>query len=292
MKEFTIVFTDSGLGGLSIMVDFYNQTKRYQNENSSHTFNLVFYNALAENGQGYNKMSTAGLKVKTLNNALIRIEKRHKPDIIAIACNTLSAIYPLTEFATRNKNVTEIISIGRAQIEHYCKDNQDTPVIILATPTTIESNAYKMDHLNVKQFSGANLASLIEFDYKSDDLRKVLNFIFQNIISSIGQKQKIALFLGCTHYGYIEDLLHNTASENNLKVDVILNPNKVFCTELLSQVKTNTINQFKNMNINLKIESQAIIDPSEVNSVCHLLEEISPEITDLLKNYKYLPNQF
>jgi glutamate racemase len=294
-KKLTFVFTDSGLGGLSIMADFASGLEQKAKNLMCEEIEVIFFNALPESGQGYNRMEKMHDKINTFNNALEWIKGHYKPDAIAIACNTLSAIYPLTPFAETDSSTFEIISSGRSQIRNHRKENPAQPVFVLATPTTLASNAYKMDDLFIFQVSGENLASLIEFDHTSPEIKEVTRRIFRHIENYLGEgpQKEISLFLGCTHYGYIEQTLQQVAKDFKFSIATILNPNTAFTNELVNFLNPLITEEMqKQIKINLRIESQAKIEPSEIESISQLVKGQSEEITTLLKKYTRLPHIF
>ncbi|KAA3612996.1 MAG: hypothetical protein D8M58_11840 [Calditrichaeota bacterium] len=294
-SKLTFVFTDSGLGGLSIMADFLYEIEKREKNISCEEIEIIFFNALPESGQGYNRMHNMQDKIRIFNSALEMIQSYYTPDSIAIACNTLSAIYPLTQFAQSNSNIFEIISAGRYQIEQHRKQSPKQPVFVLATPTTLASSAYEMEDPYVFQISGENLASLIEFDHTSPQVKEITKHIFSNIEKCLsGSSVKdITLFLGCTHYGYVEETLKEVAKDFDFTINTILNPNLEFTSELMDYMAPIFYKENNSpTKITLKIESQALIEPSEIESISQLIKGKSEVITSLLKNYKRLPKMF
>ena len=285
--NYTIVFTDSGLGGLSVMADFFNNVKnRFLNID---ILNIVFFNALQQNGNGYNSMPTSEKKIQTFNAALYSINQRYQPDRIAIACNTLSSIYPKTSFAQTQQITLEIISCGRSLISEHLQKYPEIPVIVFATPTTIDSAAYTFDDKNVLSVSGDNLASLIEFNYMMPELKNKVNDMFNQIKIILKDKKTFSLFLGCTHYAYIASLFKEAASEFDFTLHMILDPAEKFNNLLLD---TLPVFPDKSPKINLTIESQAEILAEELASISTLLQNKSEELTQKLKNYSRLPETF
>ncbi|MCB0282697.1 MAG: hypothetical protein H6627_04850 [Calditrichae bacterium] len=291
-SKISIVFTDSGLGGLSVMVMFYKGLLERLSYIKADKIELVFFNALPENGQGYNRMGSMQLKVDTFNRALQEMESLYNPDAIAIACNTLSAVYPLTPFALKSRETFEIISSGRYLINQQRRKEPEIPVFAIATPTTVWSGAYEMNDPQVMQVSGANLASQIEMDHNGKDVKETLGVIFNKIKTLTSQKE-IVLFLGCTHYGYIEDILLKESKKYDLQVNRIINPNVEFSMELLNATIPIEKEKIKKTpEVSIRIESQALIDPSEIKSIRDLIMSESPEIANLLENYTHLSKSF
>ena len=288
----SIVFTDSGLGGLSIMALFFNNIKKRTDYVDADELELIFYNALPESGQGYNRMDTMQKKIHVFNQALETMKKNYDPTVIAIACNTLSAVYPMTPFARENKDTFEIISSGRYLINQQRRHFPDYPVFVLATPTTIWSGAYEMNDSKVYQVSGVNLASQIEMDHTGPDVKETLKTIFSKI-KTLSDDPEIVLFLGCTHYGYIEKIIEQEAQKSNLNLKRIINPNVEFTEELLeSVIPSDSKKHARKAKITLRIESQAVIDPQEIKTISFLIQHMSPEIVEVLENYRQIPKSF
>lgn len=287
-KKQTIVFTDSGLGGLSIMADFYNIIKNRILDLTE--INIIFFNALPETNRGYNRMTTVEEKVNIFNAALESITKLYNPNKIAIACNTLSSIFPSTFFAKKNADVLEIISCGIAQIKRHQSQHPEVPVFILATPTTITSGAYNFANKQVYPISGDNLASLIEFNYESPQLKEKVKEIVVHIKEKLQNKNTLSLFLGCTHYAYIKDFFLEIARESGLHIEMVIDPAEEFIKCLLASFPATT--KKGPQNIILKIESQAEILNEEIESISRMVKNKSPEISELLRNYTRLPKSF
>lgn len=288
-RRYTIVFTDSGLGGLSIMADFYNIIK---NRNVYATeLNIIFFNALQESGNGYNSMTSVYEKVTTFNSAFETILKLYQPDKIAIACNTLSAIYPKTACALKQNSTLEIVSVGVSVIKEYLKQFPETPLFVLATPTTLASQVYKSENENVFYISGDNLASLIEFNYMMPELKQKVISMFREIKSFMAHKKELALFIGCTHYAYIINLFQEVAKETGLDIKSIIDPAKRFNDWLIDDIPSAKQETLKTK-IFLKIESQAQILQEEIDSVSSMIKNKSTELTRLLKNYTRLARTF
>jgi glutamate racemase len=121
-KKITIVITDSGLGGMSVCGGIEDKLKKFK---SFEEINLIFFNSLPEKGIGYNSMPTMEVKAEVFNQALISMEDKFSPDIILIACNTLSIVYPHTQFAQVSKTpVLGIVDFGVSMILSELKKMQ------------------------------------------------------------------------------------------------------------------------------------------------------------------------
>ena len=95
-----IVVTDSGLGGISVLGELESKLKTARIFNN---VELIFFNALYSKDLGYNEIESNREKANIFNNALFSMQDNYHPDIILIACNTLSVIYPITQFSNESK---------------------------------------------------------------------------------------------------------------------------------------------------------------------------------------------
>jgi glutamate racemase len=140
-ENITIVITDSGLGGLSVAAD---AAVKFQQNPVFKEVNLVFANALFSDQGGYNSLQTREEKLKVFSSALQSMQDRYAPDIILVACNTLSVLIPDTEFAaTSSVPVVGIVEDGVEQIAEPLKDNPKGRNIIFATQTTVDEATHK-----------------------------------------------------------------------------------------------------------------------------------------------------
>ena len=97
-KSVSILITDSGLGGLSICAEVVSRLNRNPIfENVS----ITYFNAWPEQNRGYNKFDTIEERISIFNQALLGMQS-YQPDLIMIACNTLSALYDKTEFSKKS----------------------------------------------------------------------------------------------------------------------------------------------------------------------------------------------
>ena len=140
-EKVNIIVTDSGLGGLSVAADV---VERLQTSGVFQTANVTFFNAQPHLKSGYNKMKTTEQKVKIFNNALVAMEHQFAPDIILIACNTLSVIYEYTDYSkTAEIPIIGIVETGVDLIKSKLDKNENADVILFATLTTVKQGKHK-----------------------------------------------------------------------------------------------------------------------------------------------------
>ena len=118
--DVTIVVTDSGLGGLSVVADL---AARLPASGIARSARVVFVNALLDDAIGYNDLKDEADKVRVFDAALAAMESRYRPDLILVACNTLSVFYEKTEHARRGTTETvSIVPMGADLIERTLKE--------------------------------------------------------------------------------------------------------------------------------------------------------------------------
>ena len=292
---FTIVVTDSGLGGLSVAADLERQISARNHFGKIH---IVFFNAHAASGFGYNSMTTPEKKAKVFDSALNAMMNLYNPDMILIACNTLSVVYEQTQFSKQGTiDVVGIIDLGVEMILEKIDANSNATVLLLGTPTTINSFSYQnrlvAKGINEKSIVGQScllLETAIQQDPGSDLVVKMITeFLEEAKAYALSNNQKIVAALCCTHYGYSEIIFHTVINRIFQKEYIIVNPNKKmveFVVEKLSLRKSD----FSETSVS--IVSQVKLSMIEISSIANILRTISPITASSLENYTYNTSLF
>lgn len=140
-EELTIVVTDSGLGGLSVAADI---ARRVEAKGSHRSVNVIFYNALFDAKSGYNSLPSRAEQVRIFNNALEDMGARYQPDLIMVACNTLSVLLPDCEYAQSGEvPVLGIVEAGVELVEAHLARDPEAAAVIFATPATVEDDSHR-----------------------------------------------------------------------------------------------------------------------------------------------------
>ena len=288
-----IVITDSGLGGLSVLGELESRLNKlpiYQNAE------LIFFNSLYSSNYGYNSMSSMEEKALVFNNALNSMLDNYNPDIILIACNTLSVVYPHTDFSKSTKIPVYGILESGVNLFWNQLEQQSDKIILFGTPTTISSNSYKK--LLIEKGVGENqiinqscpeLETKIQNNPNSQESKQE---IAKFINSAIGQlaKSPQRLFAGlcCTHYWFSEDIFYEELSKANNGEVKILNPNTVMLDFLFQ--KMNKL--YSATNISVKVVSQVKLKNNEINSFGNVLSINSLLTSDALSSYDFVEELF
>lgn len=284
----TIVVTDSGLGGLSVTADLEHQLR---SKNKFGKIRIIFFNSLAASDFGYNSMATIEKKSEVFDSALNTIQRLYSPNIILIACNTLSVVYEHTKFSKEsNTQVIGIIDRGVEMIIDDIQKNPNSSVLLLGTPTTISSLAYhkRLLEKGVREERIINqpcplLETAIQQNPDSEIVQRMINdFLIEAKKKELVNSEKIIVALCCTHYGYSEMIFHKVVQNTFKKDYILLNPNikmVEFAVENLQE------NKDKFSELSVEVVSQVKLKSEEITSIANILRTISPFTASALENY-------
>ena len=294
-KKITIVITDSGLGGISILAGIEAKLKETR---SFEEVNLIFFNALPEKGTGYNSMPSIEIKADIFNEALLSMEEKFSPDLILIACNTLSIVYPFTNFAKVSKTpVLGIVEFGVEMILSEMKKHSNGEIIILGTQTTINSCTHRrmlvengISEDRIIPQACPNLESEIQDSARSASVKEMISHYLTEAINRLNTNStSIITVLCCTHYEFALPLFESTLKDLIDSETVILNPNEKMVSSI---VWPENLNRFEETKINVRIVSRALIDNEEIESIGGLIISRAPLSSASLSNYEYNPELF
>lgn len=293
-KNLTIVMTDSGLGGLSVMADVAN---KLQELNAYDSVQLLFVNALFSAEGGYNSLSTSEEKRRVLDSALSRMEALYHPDLLLIACNTLSIVYPTTSFSSSTQiPVQGIIDSGVAMMADRLKLNSESRILLFGTQTTIQENSHKklLIHMGflpdrIITQSCPDLVLYIEKDFDGEETEMLIQGYVDEALQITGEESPLFVCFGCTHYGYALDLWQKAFRELGQDVAGYINPNggmaRLFARPALRD-------RFARTKIEARVISMVPIPEETVSSLADWLFLRSPEISRALRRYENIPDLF
>ncbi|MCA1787563.1 MAG: hypothetical protein LC657_16445, partial [Desulfobacteraceae bacterium] len=234
----TIMVTDSGLGGLSVFAAIAGGLAQASPLPRAH---LVYFNAWPEPDKGYNHYPDMAYKARVFDNALGAMADL-EPDMLVIACNTLSVIYPHTPFSrTTPIFVQDIIDQGVDMTAAALDARSDTGVILFSTPTTADSRVHVRKLIckgihpdRIINQGCVNLAGKIERNPFDPDLE---NMIQDNVEQAMAAGAllfpTIAATLCCTHFGYCRALFASAIARHTGTPPLLLNPNQGLADQVL-----------------------------------------------------------
>jgi glutamate racemase len=292
-ENIKILVTDSGLGGLSVFADIF---KKLTLKSPYSKVQLVFVDALFDANSGYNKLKTNQEKVDIFNQALLGFEKRFAPDIIFIACNTLSVLYEETAFSKKTK--TEVVGIVEDGVDIIFKQmskDENSQVIIFATETTINSENHKkaliakgINKSRIFTKACPNLQSLIEKNPHGVETKDLIDKYVTEILTEIPETSDLYISLNCTHYGYAQQLWQEVFASKNIQLKGILDPNN----QMANRLFFNKNNIISNPDIDIKVVSKVKMHPENQNAMIQLFKNEVPALAKAISDYDYLPYLF
>lgn len=284
----TILITDSGLGGLSVAAEI---ERRLQDCHWFSNVRLVFANALVSNDRPYNSMATTEEKVATFSAALEGFQDKFSPDIILIACNTLSVIYDQTDFSTHSTvPVYGIVDFGVNMIAERL-DRTSGSAILLGTPTTTESGAHLsglmergVDSARIVVQACPMLESEIQSDPQSDVVAMMIEMFAMeaNEGSSPSGDDSLVVALCCTHYGYAADVFDSVFSEVAGRPVSIVDPNTAMSSALFDHADCS---KHSSSVTTVEVVSRAELTQDDVTAISRMIERQSGVTADALRRY-------
>lgn len=285
-----IGITDSGVGGLSVCAEVEARLRRSPVQED---IELIYLNAAIEDDYSYNSMPDRQTKLRAFDRFLKSVHEKFQPDLLFIACNTLSVLYQDSYFDHhRHRPIEGIVLSGIREMLAAFAHEDELVFIVFATPTTIEEGVYGnalREHgvpaRQVVEQACPGLPDAISNDGSGLLARELLGKFVPAALEQFDNTPKNVLaFLGCTHYGY-----QAAQFEHALQAFVprarILNPNKGAVDTILSRLKTEPGHG------RLKVEfvTRYAIPDVAISSLSIYIGEQAPATLSALKNFTLLP---
>ena len=294
-EDITIVITDSGLGGLSVVAD---AAEKFRQHPAFKKVNLVFFNALFSDQSGYNGLQTREDKLRVFSSALQSMQDRYAPDIILVACNTLSVLIADTKFAkTSSVPVVGIVADGVEQIAQQLRGNPAARNIVFATQTTVDEGTHKSELLEqgfadtqIMTQSCPQLTLHIEQGYDSEYTEMLIDAYVDEALSQMGETQgPLSISFNCTHFGYAMESWKLAFASRGVEVAAFLDPN----TRMIDFLIPAAIQQrYPQSEITVKVVSMIDIPTDRQDSIGRWLHATSPVTETALRDFELKPDLF
>jgi len=294
-ERITIVVTDSGLGGLSVVAD---AAEKFRQHPVFKQVDLVFFNALFSDQGGYNSLQTREEKLRVFSSALQTMQDRYAPDIILVACNTLSVLIPDTEFArTSSVPVVGIVADGVEQIAEQLRDKATARNIIFATQTTVDEGTHKellmemgFTDTQIMTQSCPQLTLYIEQGYDSEYTEMLIDAYVDEALSRMGETDgPLSVSFNCTHFGYSIESWKQAFATRGVEVAAFLDPNRRMIDFLLPAPLQQRYPQSK---VTVKVVSMIDIPADRQDSIGRWLHKASPVTETALRAFELKPDLF
>ncbi len=293
--ELTVVLTDSGLGGLSIAAELYERLKSGKNFRRAR---IIFFNCRPSNTLGFDPMETDEQRHRVFSNALYAMDELFSPDVILIACNTLTVFSHHTPFAQKTAiPMRGVVGHGVDMMAEYLDQNPGAKVVLFGTKTTVRSGMHKR-LLIEKGFSKdrffyqkcRGLANSIEHGATCEQTRSLLaQYTGEAAERLAGHTGQTAAALLCTHFGYSTELFREGMSANNIQIDSILNPNTRMVDSFLKEFPGGN---FPDSLTTIEVFTQSEHPADSKESIGSLTAKISEDAANALCNDCCIPGMF
>lgn len=235
---YKIIITDSGLGGISFMALL---ERKLKEKSAFKEVELIYFNAQPGDNLGYNDFYSSEKKIRVFDRALSAMGSLN-PDLIIIACNTLSVLYSETNFSKKgNIPVVEILTAGVDQMLNSVSENDK--LLIFGTQTTIESGkhaqklvAQSVEEARIAGISCPGLQCSIERGPESEDVKSKIMEAVREAELYVKKDERIIASLCCTHFSFSESVFDENLEKrfgNNFR---ILNPNNYLIHKVLMTI--------------------------------------------------------
>lgn len=290
-----VVLTDSGLGGLSICAGL---ESRLRGIRGGRTIDLVYVNAWPDDAHGYNDLPDAASRAAVLDRALAAMS-RYRPDLIVIACNTLSVLYERTAFARSPiVPVAGIVDEGVHLFGRALESDPRASLVIFGTKTTIESGEHVcrlvrlgLDDRRIRAAACPGLAGAIDKDPDSPALAGLVDACVSQALAGTVIEGPLFAGLACTHYAYVAGLFRRSLGRFAGAGVEVLDPNERL-VEALAAGMQGSVADTGAMAITVEVVSKVALPEAQRRAVARRLEPVSPATARALIEYTHIPTLF
>jgi len=283
----TVLVTDSGLGGLSVAAEIERHARVTAD---GRLLRIVFANALPEAGRGYNTMASAEQKARVFAAALAGMARAFPPDVVLVACNTLSVLLPRIRPAT-DAPVLGIVELGVDALEERLRAVHDSTAIIFGTETTMAAGAHRsmlvgrgIAEERIVVQACPRLASEIEANATGDRVAAMIDgYTAEAMARAVRPGDAVLAGLCCTHYGYCAGQFLEALRRHGARQVEILDPNRRMARVLFPDGGTP---RGAGGGVSVRVVSRAEISDAEVRSIAALIDATSAATAAALRAWE------
>ena len=288
--ELRIGITDSGVGGLSVCAEV---EARLLQSPVEEDIEIIYLNAALEDDYSYNSMPDRQTKLQAFDRFLHSVKEKYQPDLLFIACNTLSVLYEDSYFDSHRHTPTEgIVRSGIREMLALSEHESDLAFIIFATPTTIGEGVYGKalcEHgVPANQVVEQACPGLPDAISNDGSGRLAAELIGKFVPAALEQfdnpPQSVVAFLGCTHYGYQANQFE-TALHTHVPRVCVLNPNNGAVDTILSSINRTP----GTGSVTVSFIARYVIPDVAINSLSGYIGKRAPATLAALKSFVLRP---
>jgi glutamate racemase len=259
---------DSGWGGLNFAARLFQQIRDKNNG-----VQLIFANVQPSASISYHRLPDEAARIAHLEADLLGLEKTFRPERIIIACNTLSVLFGKSG-RTAGTAVELNTSFNTGYLRQLQKEYQK--ILLVATPITVGSGYYQQHCPGLESLSMPGLAGSIEDFGEGGETALLISEGLRNRLENSTNLPN-AIFLGCTHFGYVQHLFEKTACEIGAAVIPVINPDLRFADEAAAET------YFYGQPAQIRISARFRPPQNVLNNLLHFLGKAEPAVTNALK---------
>lgn len=289
-----LVITDSGLGGLSVCADL----ERLLRTSPAADVRITYVNAWPEPDHGYNDLADVAARARVFDRVLGRIGEM-RPDLLLIACNTLSIVYESTEF--RRAPSFPVHGIVDAGVDLFSESLVESPgsgIVLLGTRTTAESGVHRARLIDrgvapdrIATTACHGLATAIEHGPENEVTARLIETCAADAAAAVPDGEPLYVGLCCTHYGMVGDGIAAAVARHTSRRVVPLDPNARLAHEILPRL-LRARDVASPGRADVTMVSKVRLSDDQRSGVGDLLERISPVTAHALRNYTHDPELF
>jgi glutamate racemase len=292
-----LLITDSGVGGLSVCA-FAEEFLR--THDLGEPVRLTYVNASPENDFGYNSMASRNQKLEYFDRFLHIVAEKYSPDLIFVACNTLSVLMADTVFAENTTlPLRGIVETGVDRLVREFTEHPVSAVVLFGTQTTIDEQTYtkrlKMNGIDDDRIVAQACPSLA--DTISEDLRglkaraKIDAYVGEAVGRSPLPVTRHLTYLACTHYGYRKEYFAAAFKERGVRT-VVINPNETVVEDLFVASGRSGAVAGRQSPIDVEFVTRYRIPETALETIGFFLGRTAPKTIHAFTNFTYLPDLF
>jgi glutamate racemase len=283
-----MIVTDSGLGGLAVCAAV---------EKALGHARLTYVNAWPETGSGYNDLPDMAARAEVFDRALAAIQAM-RPDLILIACNTLSIVYEHTRFrASGGLPVLGIVDGGVELFREALSAQPAAALVLIGTRTTIDSGVHRdrlvergIDAGRIGAASCHGLATAIERGPDSDTTAALIETCAGRAAAEAPPGEPLFVGLACTHYGMVGERIAAALAARAGRRVVPLDPNARMVEGVVARLAASPPEAGAAPRV--EVISKIELPGEQREGVARLLEPISPTTAAALRGYRHVPELF
>lgn len=287
-----LIVTDSGLGGLAACAGL---ERAWRELAPQHALRLTYVNAWPDDGVGYNDLPDVPARAQAFDRVLGYIDAQ-APDLLVIACNTLSILYAHTAHRAQGRTpVQGIVDGGVALFVGELMSRPASAIVLLGTRTTIESGVHRdallragIDAARVGSASCHGFATAIEAGPEGEAATRALEACAAAAVAAAPEGMPLYLGLCCTHYGFVAARLARAVAQVAGSEVIPLDPNRRLVEDVLRRVGVPPLpagNSGASADIEVSVLSKVALDDGKRRAMAAAIEGDAPLTAEALRQY-------